>query len=75
MNRAELWQLLKDEGITTSQLPVCPPDNELKIVIAHAPCSSKKLIDTLLMISGAKMKNERRPNSPSPSENELPNLR
>ncbi len=76
MNRDQLWQLLKSEGITTSQLLATPPDAELKIVIAHAPCTAKKLIDTLLLIGGpAKMKNERRSDSPLTSQDELSNLR
>ena len=75
MNRDQLWQLLKDEGITTSKLLSTPPDAELKIVIAHAPCSAKKLIDTILVAASGKMKNERRPDSPLTSQDELSNLR
>lgn len=45
MNRQKLWELLKQAGITKSIRQDCPPDADLKLVIAHSQVHAKTLID------------------------------
>lgn len=73
MNRQELFEILKSEGVVKTNQGVCPSDVDLKFMIVHSQVPAKKLIDTLLMI-GVKIKNERRPNLPLATENQLPGL-
>lgn len=47
MTRDELWQRLKQAGITQSRRADCPPDADLKIVVQHCQVSAKGLIDFL----------------------------
>jgi hypothetical protein len=50
MNRQELWNKMKQYGITQSKRVDFPPDQDLKIVIQCAQVSAKGLVDFLLSL-------------------------
>lgn len=56
MNRQELWDRLKAARITQSTRPDCPPDADLKVVIAFSTVSPKHLIDFICNLNGGKHK-------------------
>ena len=61
MNRQQLWDRMKRAGITHSKRPDCPPDPDLKVVLACCQISAKGIVDFLCGLDSPVDTNPKKP--------------